>query len=40
MKKKKKKIYISVIPFFCEQILDIEKDFQKKIVKFSIEAAF
>ena len=32
--------YISVIPFFCEQILDIEKDFQKKIVKFSIEAAF
>ena len=31
---------ISVIPFFCEQILDIEKDFQKKIVKFSIEAAF
>ena len=38
--KKKKKKYISVIPFFCEQILDIEKDFQKKIVKFSIEAAF
>ena len=29
--KKKKKKYISVIPFFCEQILDIEKDFQKKL---------
>ena len=40
MKKKKKKKYISVIPFFCEQILDTEKNFQKKIVKISIEAAF
>ena len=36
----KKKKYISVIPFFCEQILDTEKSFQKKIVKISIEAAF
>ena len=38
--KKKKKKNISVIPFFCEQILDTEKSFQKKIVKISIEAAF
>ena len=37
MKKKKKNI--SVIPFFCEQILDTEKNFQKKNVKISIEAA-